>query len=47
MTLQKKIADVSAGLLQMCKENGTDFADSSAMFILGNGSVNDGYFEPD
>ncbi len=42
----EKIAAVNAGLLQMCK-NGADFVDNSAMFILGDGSVNDGYFEPD
>ena len=44
---QKTIDAVNAGLLSMCDERAVKFVDNTPSFILSDGSVNDGYLQPD
>ena len=44
---QQTIDAVNAGLLSMCDERAVKFVDNTPLFTLSDGSVNDGYLQPD
>ena len=44
---QQTIDAVNAGLLSMCDERAVKFVDKTPLFTLSDGSVNDGYLQPD